>query len=818
MFIKAPIFFLDQGQVIVYSKGMEKLKLKKGSKDDDTQKLTKEFTGLSFFLFGILTFIALFSYATTDPSFGVVTAEDYEVQNSIGLAGAYLAGLLVNLFGIGAYICAFFLIAFGAGVMARWLAAPWWVISGYILFGLSFVALSDAWNLHIKAIHGGGFVGHYLYSQAILYFSPTGSALILIFILLLSSQLIFNISWINISKSSCEFIYAKSKEYIDDYNGKDRLTRLSRGWADDDDNKEQKKLDWRKYLALPSFFKKDTDEDDEESEDYYYDEEDDYEDPLDLELYDVEFEESVGIPKDIQSEEPLSMAATKYDSEDESDKKKSKWGLFGKKQEAKKPAPPITLPPVTLLSVGQATDIRPNQKALTDKGEKLISALADYGIQAKMVRATPGPVITLYEIHPAAGIRVSKISGLADDLAMKLKALAVRIQAPIPGTDSVGIEVPNDERANVSFRELIEGNAFHNNTSLLTMALGKNISGSPVAADLSKMPHLLIAGATGAGKSVCINSILISLLYKAKPDEMKLLLIDPKRIELAIYDDLPHLVHPVVTEMELAKNALLWAIEEMNKRFRLLKDLKVRNITSYNEKVAQMPKTLISEELQNSKDFDESTELAYHSYMPYLVIIIDELADLIMSHGKDVESPIIRLAQLARAAGIHIILATQRPSVDVVTGMIKANFPCRISFQVTQKVDSRTILDTAGAETLLGKGDMLFKPGGGKLQRLHGAFVPDDDVTKVVEYWKSKQKPNYKVDFKEFGESKIEASTDFSSRNDISQESIYQEAINILPTMEKVTISGLQRKLRLGFNKAALVKEQLEKDGYIQDR
>ncbi len=436
-----------------------------------------------------------------------------------------------------------------------------------------------------------------------------------------------------------------------------------------------------------------------------------------------------------------------------------------------------------------------------------------------MVRATPGPVITMYEIHPAASIRVNKISALADDLAMKLKAVAVRIQAPIPGTDSVGIEVPNDERANVSFRELIEGNAFHNATSLLTMALGKNISGSPVAADLAKMPHLLIAGATGAGKSVCINSILISLLYKAKPDEMKLLLIDPKRIELAIYDDLPHLVHPVVTEMELAKNALLWAIEEMNRRFRLLRDVKVRNITSYNEKVEAMPQTPLSEELQNSSPYAEDTEVAYHKHIPYLVIIIDELADLIMSHGKDVESSIVRLAQLARAAGIHIILATQRPSVDVVTGLIKANFPCRISFQVTQKVDSRTILDVAGAETLLGKGDMLFKPGGGKLQRLHGAFVPDDDVTKVVEYWKNKQKPDYKLDFTIFGETKQESSSDFSSgRGDIAQEAIYQEAIKIIPTMEKVTISGLQRKLRLGFNKAALIKEQLEKDGYIQDR
>ncbi len=799
---------------------MEKLKLKKASKEEDTQKLTKEFTGLSFFLLGILTFIALFSYATTDPSFGLAVAEDYEVQNNIGLAGAYLAGFLVNLFGIGAYICAFFLIAFGAGFMVRWLSAPWWVISGYVIFGLSFVALADAWNLSIKAIHGGGFVGHYLYSQAILYFSPTGSLLILIFILLLSSQLIFNISWINISKSSCEFVYAKSKEYIDAYNGKDRITRLSRGWADDED-KEQNKLDWRKYLALPAFLQKNKDDNDED-EDYYYDDEDEDE-PLDLELHDVDFEESVGIPKDIKKSDNPSMASKNFvddedAEEDERVNRKSKWGLFGKKAEPKKQAPPIALPPVNLLSIGQATDIRPNPKALTEKGEKLIAALADYGIQAKMVRATPGPVITLYEIHPAAGIRVSKISSLADDLAMKLKAIAVRIQAPIPGTDSVGIEVPNDERANVSFRELIEGNAFHNSSSLLTMALGKNISGSPVAADLAKMPHLLIAGATGAGKSVCINSILISLLYKAKPDEMKLLLIDPKRIELATYDDLPHLVHPVVTEMELAKNALLWAIEEMNRRFRLLRDLKVRNITSYNEKVQEMPKTLLSEELQNSKDYEESTELAYHKHLPYLVIIIDELADLIMSHGKDVESSIVRLAQLARAAGIHIILATQRPSVDVVTGLIKANFPCRISFQVTQKVDSRTILDTSGAENLLGKGDMLFKPGGGKLQRLHGAFVPDDDVTKVVEYWKAKQKPNYKLDFTAFGETKQENTGDYGNRSDISQESVYQEAVSIISTMDKVTISGLQRKLRIGFNKAALIKEQLEKDGYIQER
>ncbi len=804
---------------------MEKLKLKKGAKDDDNQKLTKEFTGLSFLLLGVLTFVALFSYSATDPSFGIARAEDYEIQNSIGLAGAYLAGGLVHLLGIGAYICSFFLVAFGAGFMGKWLSKPWFVISGYVIFALSLVCLADAWDLYIKAIHGGGLIGHYLYSQAILYFSPTGSALILIFILLLSSQLIFNLSWINIGKGSCEFMYAKGKEYVDNRNNKDRLTRLSRGWADEDDEEfDQKKLDWRKYLALPAFLKKNKDEDDEEEEGYYDDEDEDYydyddEEPLELQLQDVDVDESVGMPKDIYKDDKkgIDIDYEDYEDDDEEQSKKSKWIFFGKKAEPKKKAPPIKLPPVNLLSVGQATDIRPNQKALTEKGERLIAALADYGISASMVRATPGPVITMYEIHPAAGIRVSKIAGLADDLAMKLKAVAVRIQAPIPGTDSIGIEVPNDERANVSFRELIEGNAFHNSSSLLTMALGKNISGSPVAADLAKMPHLLIAGATGAGKSVCINSILISLLYKAKPDEMKLLLIDPKRIELAIYDDLPHLVHPVVTEMELAKNALLWAIEEMNRRFRLLRDLKVRNITSYNEKVLEMPKTILSEELQNS-DHSDSTELAYHKHMPYLVIIIDELADLIMSHGKDVESSIVRLAQLARAAGIHIILATQRPSVDVVTGLIKANFPCRISFQVTQKVDSRTILDTAGAETLLGRGDMLFKPGGGKLQRLHGAFVPDEDVIKVVDYWKKKQKPSYKLDFTIYGETKYETNTEFNpDRNDISKEPVYQEAIKVISTMDKVTISGLQRKLRIGFNKAALVKEQLEKDGYIQN-
>jgi S-DNA-T family DNA segregation ATPase FtsK/SpoIIIE len=460
------------------------------------------------------------------------------------------------------------------------------------------------------------------------------------------------------------------------------------------------------------------------------------------------------------------------------------------------------LPGVDLLGSLPVNSNAMPRSALEAKGAILMTCLADFGILGELVGIIPGPVVTMFEIRPAPGVRVARIAGLSDDLALALKAVAVRIQAPVPGTDTVGIEIPNETRETVYLRELISSRLFQEASSPLSVALGKDIAGAPAVADLSAMPHLLIAGATGAGKSVGINAIILSFLYKARPEEVKLLLIDPKRVEMAIYADLPHLVHPVVTEVSLAKNALDWAVREMERRYGDMAKAGVRNIADYNKKLASFGPAP-PEDLQDLAPF------------PYLVIIIDELADLMLVGTKEVETSVVRLAQLARAAGIHLILATQRPSVDVVTGLIKANFPCRISFQVTSRHDSRTILDTVGAEHLLGKGDMLFKPGGGKFQRIHGAFVSDDAVRAVTDYWRSRQQPEYKVDFAEGGVPEEEGGTFAGNGEDSAADPLYQEAVAFVRQQGKASVSLVQRRFRIGFNKAARFMEQMEKDGIV---
>ncbi len=465
--------------------------------------------------------------------------------------------------------------------------------------------------------------------------------------------------------------------------------------------------------------------------------------------------------------------------------------------------PYAPLPSLDLLRTAPASGAGTPRELLEAKGRSLMNCLNDFSIQGELVGITPGPVVTMFEIRPAPGVRVSRIANLSDDLALALKAVAVRIQAPVPGTDTVGIEIPNEVRETVCLKELLSSQIFQQSKSLLTLALGKDIAGLPAVADLASMPHLLVAGATGAGKSVGINSIILSFLYKARPEEVKLLLVDPKRVEMAIYADLPHLVHPVVTEMQMAKNALEWAVAEMEERYNAIAKAGVRNIADYNAKLASWGETppIGMEDL---------------AFIPYLVIVIDELADLMLVAAKEVETSIVRLAQLARAAGIHLILATQRPSVDVVTGLIKANFPCRISFQVTSKHDSRTILDAVGAEHLLGKGDMLFKPGGGKFKRMHGAFVSDQNVNAVVGYWKSRQRPDYQVDFSDWAPEG--AGNVFSGNGggaDIAGDPLYNEAVEFVRQQGKASISLIQRKFRIGFNKAARFVEQMELDGII---
>ena len=460
----------------------------------------------------------------------------------------------------------------------------------------------------------------------------------------------------------------------------------------------------------------------------------------------------------------------------------------------------------------------------------LVKKLADFGVDGEVVEICPGPVITMYEFFPGPGIKVSRIAGLSDDLSMALQALSIRIVAPIPGKGVVGIEIPNRNRETVFLREIFNCEDFHKHKMKLPMALGKDTAGFPVVTDLARAPHLLVAGATGSGKSVSINTIILSLLYTATPKDVRVIMVDPKMLELSIYEGIPHLLLPVVTNPKKAALALKWAVREMERRYRLMSDKGVRNIDSYNKKIEREEKeaeehdanrTVTVDEIEESFDdpIDEFTEEftavaepLEHGHLPYIVVIVDELADLMMVAGRELEEYIARLAQMARAAGIHLILATQRPSVDVITGLIKANFPARLSFQVSSKTDSRTILDCNGAETLLGMGDMLFlPPGTSRLQRLHGAFVSDAEVQRVVDFLKKQGKPVYDKSIMAMKPGDDKGTED----DDEPIDDRYDDAVALVAEAKQASISMVQRRLRIGYNRAARIIEKMEQEGIV---
>ena len=453
-------------------------------------------------------------------------------------------------------------------------------------------------------------------------------------------------------------------------------------------------------------------------------------------------------------------------------------------------------PNADLLNINTNLKLDKNEKKeLLENADKLEKTLLSFGVEAKILEVTKGPSVTRFELQPKAGIKVSKIVNLSDDIALGLAAKGVRIEAPIPGKSAIGIEVPNKEQTPVFFREILESNEFKNNNYKVACALGKDITGKCIVTDISKMPHVLIAGATGSGKSVCINTLIVSVLYKYSPEDVKLLMVDPKVVELSVYNGIPHLLIPVVTDPKRAAAALNWAVNEMTRRYKLFADNGVRNVDSYNELVK---KGVIDEKL------------------PYIVIIIDELADLMMACPRDVEDYICRLAQMARAAGMHLVIATQRPSVDVITGLIKANVPSRISFAVSSQVDSRTILDSTGAEKLLGKGDMLFYPvGESKPKRVQGAFISEEEVENVVSFIKDiKSDSKCESEILEY----INSASDTSIKSNEDCDELLDEAIKIVVETGQVSTSYLQRRLRIGFNRAARIVEELEKNRIISAR
>ncbi len=480
------------------------------------------------------------------------------------------------------------------------------------------------------------------------------------------------------------------------------------------------------------------------------------------------------------------------------------------------------LPPLTLLAEPKKSTAPVSADALEQNATLLEGTLEDFGVKGEIINVRPGPVVTLYELEPAPGTKSSRVIGLADDIARSMSAVSARV-AVVQGRNAIGIELPNHKRETVYLRELLASEDFETTKMRLALCLGKTIGGEPVIADLARMPHLLVAGTTGSGKSVAINTMILSLVYRHTPEECRLIMVDPKMLELSVYDGIPHLLTPVVTDPKKAVIALKWAVREMEDRYKKMSKVGVRNIDGFNARVAEATAKgdTITRTVQTG--FDKATgEAVYEDEemdlepLPYIVVIVDEMADLMMVAGKDIEGAIQRLAQMARAAGIHVILATQRPSVDVITGTIKANFPTRISFQVTSKIDSRTILGEMGAEQLLGQGDMLYMAGGGRITRVHGPFCSDEEVEKVVAHLKRQGRPQYleavtAAEEEEGGDSPVFDQGEFGSGSG----DLYDQAVAVVLRDKKASTSYIQRRLQIGYNRAASLMERMEKEGIV---
>jgi S-DNA-T family DNA segregation ATPase FtsK/SpoIIIE len=511
--------------------------------------------------------------------------------------------------------------------------------------------------------------------------------------------------------------------------------------------------------------------------------------------------------------------------DDEEDEEEEEAAPRARKPRAAKPGKPsgkFVLPPLSVLAAPKASERHaPSADAIAENAKLLEGVLQDFGVRGEIVNAHPGPVVTLYELEPAPGIKSSRVIGLADDIARSMSAVSARV-AVVAGRNAIGIELPNAHREKVYLRELLATKDYSDSVAKLPLCLGKTIGGDPVIADLARMPHLLIAGTTGSGKSVAINTMILSLVYRLKPDQCRLIMVDPKMLELSVYDGIPHLLTPVVTDPKKAVVALKWAVREMEERYKKMAKLGVRNIDGYNARLLEA-KTR-GEELTRTvhTGFDKDTGKAIYEEesldlepLPYIVVIVDEMADLMMVAGKDIEGAVQRLAQMARAAGLHVVLATQRPSVDVITGTIKANFPTRISFQVTSKIDSRTILGEQGAEQLLGQGDMLHMAGGGRISRVHGPFVSDDEVEKVVRHLKAQGVPQYLEAVTAEEETDEDSAVFDATSMGGGENDLYTQAVQIVKRDRKASTSYIQRRLQIGYNRAATIMERMEEEGIV---
>jgi S-DNA-T family DNA segregation ATPase FtsK/SpoIIIE len=823
------------------------------SVDDDADInpiIRLEIYGILILAFAVALFAALMSFHPADVA-PQTSVRAEPIHNAMGPVGAHVAHLFLSAVGLGAFavcgILAYLGLTYLIGRQSRITMTDVW---GWFGVTLSTVVLLHLWMSPTELLGHppGGIGGEYITEIFKAFISGPGTLLVAITLLTISviaisRRSIFELSRLLYAGGKHAWIAVRTKRghtaEEDSAEGSTQEDRHPPAGDEGASTESSVSLDEVREQDEPKLEIKISERRQTEPETTIVNEPQAQKEPLLPPEFEEEpsREEKEAAPIDVGADDILAeeiiTPASVEDEEDlvivESDAmKRSRVFVDQKELELESVSRQYEFPSLQILDYRQPDDGTVDRDSLTRNAQLLEAKLEDYKVQGKVVEIHPGPVITMYEFLPAPGTKISKIANLADDLAMALSALRIRIVAPIPGKNVVGIEVPNVSREMVWLKEVLSDQSHARAESKLTLSLGKDIVGNPTVMNLAKAPHVLVAGSTGSGKSVCINSFIVSLLYKSTPDDVRMIMVDPKMIELSIYEGIPHLLLPVVTDPKQAAIALRWTVKEMERRYRLLADLGVRNLASYNNKVEilladpsqPLPDRLrLAQKKREAKgECDpEGTVLDFAGQslerLPMIVVIIDELADLMMVASKDVETSIARLAQKARAAGIHLILATQRPSVDVITGVIKANLPTRISFLVASKVDSRTILDQSGAENLLGMGDMLYMPPGtSSVKRVHGCFVSEEEVHRVVNHVKTQGSPEYDLGILVSDEDEDGPGAD---RDGDEYDEFYDRAVQIVAETRNASISFLQRKLKIGYNRSARIIERMEIDGII---